>query len=108
MDVLAVGSRSPAQLQHQQGSPLEEFLAEQGVREYTDDLADVLRRSDIVSLHLPSNQYTRHIVNAERLKLFNPAALLINTARGAVVDETALYDALSEGKLAGRPGRVRG
>jgi lactate dehydrogenase-like 2-hydroxyacid dehydrogenase len=101
MKVLAVGSRSPAQLEDQQGCCLEQFLAEQGVREYTDDLADVLRRSDIVSLHLPSNQHTRHTIDAQRLKLFRPTALLVNTARGAVVDEAALYDALAAGQLAG-------
>jgi lactate dehydrogenase-like 2-hydroxyacid dehydrogenase len=101
MEVLAVGSRSPAELESQHGGPLDKHLAEQGVREYTNNLADVLRQSDIVSLHLPSNKHTRHIVNAEQLKLFKPGALLVNTARGAVVDEVALYDALSAGQLAG-------
>jgi lactate dehydrogenase-like 2-hydroxyacid dehydrogenase len=101
MDVLALGSRSSTELEDDEKRPLKELLAEHGARVYTDNLADVLQQSDIVSLHLPSNSQTRHLVNAERLKLFKPSALLVNTARGAVVDEAALYDALSDGRLAG-------
>jgi phosphoglycerate dehydrogenase-like enzyme len=54
-----------------------------------------------VSLHIPGTPGTRHFVNAERLHRIAPGAWLINTARGVVVDETALYDALADGHLAG-------
>lgn len=101
MEVLAVGSRSPAQLESDAERPLKELLAEHGVRRYTDDLSEALEGSDIVSLHLPSNPQTRHIIDAVRLEQFKSGALLVNTARGAVVDEAALYDALAAGELAG-------
>ena len=65
------------------------------------DLDDLFRTSDIVTLHAPSIESTRHIVNASTLSLMKPDALLINTARGELVDEEALYYALKEKKIAG-------
>jgi D-3-phosphoglycerate dehydrogenase / 2-oxoglutarate reductase len=64
-------------------------------------LDELLRRADIVTLHLPSTSATHHLMNRERLALMKPTALLVNTARGALVDEAALYDALRSGRLAG-------
>lgn len=101
MRVVAAGGASPAELERREGRPLAEALAALGVASYTDDLAAVLREADIVSLHLPSNAATRRIINAARLAQMKPAAMLINTARGAVVDEVALYDALASGRIAG-------
>ncbi len=57
--------------------------------------------SDVVSLHLPLTELTRHLVNADVLSQFQPQATLINTSRGAVVDGAALAAALSAGQLAG-------
>lgn len=65
------------------------------------DLDDLLRRSDVVSLHTALNPQTRHLLNRERLALMKPSAILVNTARGAVVDQPALYDALVAGTIAG-------
>lgn len=65
------------------------------------DLAEVLSRSDVVSLHCPLTAETRHLMNAERLALMKRDAFLVNTARGAVVDEAALADALRDGTIAG-------
>ena len=62
---------------------------------------DVLRKADFVSLHCPGGEATRHLMNAERLALMKPAAFLINTARGDVVDQQALVEALVSGRLAG-------
>ncbi len=61
----------------------------------------LLEAADFVSLHLPLNENTRHLVNAERLARMRPTAFLINTARGGLVDETALAAALREGRIAG-------
>ena len=65
------------------------------------DLDQILAESDFVSLHLHLNEHTRHILDDRRLRLMKPTACLINVARGALVDEKALLDALREGRLAG-------
>ena len=64
-------------------------------------LEELLRQSDIVSLHLPATPQTRHLINKDTLGLMKDGAYLINTARGALIDEAALYDALVSGKLSG-------
>jgi phosphoglycerate dehydrogenase-like enzyme len=63
-------------------------------------LPDLLAVSDIVSLHLPLVDATAGLINAETLGLMKPDAVLVNTARGPIVDETALTEALSTGRLA--------
>jgi glyoxylate reductase len=63
------------------------------------DLDDLLRRSDIVSLHVPLTDETRHLIGSRELDLMGPSAVLVNTARGPVVDEDALANALEEGRL---------
>jgi len=64
-------------------------------------LAEVLRGSDIVSLHVPLTNATRHMIGGAELALMKPSAILINTCRGAVVDEAALFTALSTGVIQG-------
>lgn len=64
-------------------------------------LDDLLRRSDIVTLHVPLNAETKHLVGARELALMKPTALLVNTARGNVADIDAVTAALREGRLAG-------
>ncbi len=80
---------------------LAEIQATFGLERYTNDTDSLLPECDFVSIHLPATPDTRHFINAHRLKLFKPGASLVNTARGSVVDETALYDALNNGALAG-------
>jgi len=65
------------------------------------DLDAALPRADFVSIHCPKTPETIGMFNAARLKRIKPTAYLINTARGGIVDEAALYDALVSGKLAG-------
>lgn len=60
---------------------------------------ELLKESDVVSLHLPSIKETKHIINKETLAKMKDGAVLINTSRGALVDENALYESLKSGKL---------
>ena len=63
------------------------------------DLDELMRQSDIVSLHAPSLPSTRHMIDAGRLALMKDGATLINTARGALIDEAALLSALKTGRI---------
>ena len=67
---------------------------------YTD-LETVLKNSDYVSLHCPLTPATRHLINADTLAMMKPTAFLINTSRGALIDEPALIKALQEHQIAG-------
>jgi glyoxylate reductase len=64
-------------------------------------LDDVLRQSDFLSLHVPLTDRTRHLIGSRELALMKPTAILINTSRGPVIDETALTSALQAGTIAG-------
>jgi phosphoglycerate dehydrogenase-like enzyme len=64
-------------------------------------LKEVMREADVISLHTPLNETTRHLIGAEELKLMKSSAILVNTARGPVVDEAALYTALTDGTIWG-------
>jgi D-3-phosphoglycerate dehydrogenase len=64
-------------------------------------LEDLLARSDYVTLHAPGGEENRHLMNAERIGLMKSTAFLVNTARGALIDEDALHAALVGGRLAG-------
>ncbi|MCD6083832.1 C-terminal binding protein [Candidatus Aerophobetes bacterium] len=76
----------------------EEFAAE-GVRKV--DLDYLLKNSDIICVHAPLTQETRHMLGREEFKKMKSSSFLVNTSRGAVVDEKALYEALREGQIAG-------
>jgi glycerate dehydrogenase len=65
------------------------------------DLETLLRTSDVVSLHCPLTAETKHMMNAERLKLMKPTAFLLNTSRGPLIDEASLAEALHAGQIAG-------
>jgi len=66
-----------------------------------DDLPELLRRADVVSLHVPLTDATRHLIDAAALASMRPTAVLVNVSRGPVVDERALVDALRAGTIAG-------
>jgi D-3-phosphoglycerate dehydrogenase len=68
---------------------------------YLPTMAEVLQQADVVSLHLRYSPDTEHIIGAKELALMKPTALFVNTARGQLVDQKALYEALHDGQIAG-------
>ena len=77
-----------------------EQCALRGARK-VEDMDDLLRESDFVTLHSPLNEETRGLIGARELDMMRPEAFLINCARGPLIDESALYDALTGGGIAG-------
>jgi len=65
------------------------------------DLPDLVKQADFISIHIPHNPKTHHIINKDMIDMMKTGAYIINCARGGTVDEKALYDALKEGKIAG-------
>ncbi len=86
MQVMAVSSKT------------EEMLRPLGIRK-ASGYEQLFSEADVVSLHCPLTDETRHLVNRERLSLMKPTAILINTGRGPLLDEQAVADALTEGRL---------
>lgn len=78
----------------------DEAVSAMGARQLAS-VEDVLAEADFVSLHCPGGAENRHLINAARLRAMKPSAFLINTARGDVVDQQALVDALESGTIAG-------
>lgn len=101
MKVIGIGRRSPQQMERDENASIADICDRLGLDQYGDDVEKALPQCDLVSLHLPGCPATRNFISASRLALCKPSALLINTARGSVVDEIALYDALAAGRLAG-------
>ena len=75
-------------------------LSEAGIRT-VDTLDQLLAEADVVSLHLPLTSETEYLINAERITLMKPGAILVNTARGGLVDHDAMLVALDSGRLFG-------
>lgn len=78
--------------------PKEEALQRYGAEVMS--LEEVMRKADAISIHTPYNAETHNMINSEKLALMKPEAVLVNTARGRLVDEEALYKALKEEKIA--------
>ncbi len=95
--------RSMAQLASALG--MEVLIAERKnvpvVREGRTKFEDVLQRSDVISLHCPLTEETRNLIGVEELKLMKSDAVLINTARGGLIDDAALVEALLRGEIGG-------
>ncbi len=77
-----------------------EFLIKDNIKKI-DNLEDLVKKSDYISMHIPHTEKTHHIINKDVLALMKPSAFLINCARGGTVDETALYQAVKDKKIAG-------
>lgn len=74
-------------------------LEQQYGYEYRNSIEEVLRESDFVSMHTPLTEETRHLMNRERLAMMKKTAILVNSARGPIVDPDALHDALTNGTI---------
>ncbi len=77
------------------------FLTPENTSHPLTDLNSLLTNSDIVSLHIPQTEQTQNLLNAERIASLKPSALIVNTSRGGLIDEDALFDALQAGQIAG-------
>lgn len=69
--------------------------------EYATSKEELLKESDVLSIHMVLSEATRHLLKADDLALMKPSAFLINTSRGPIVDEQALIDVLKAGSIAG-------
>jgi lactate dehydrogenase-like 2-hydroxyacid dehydrogenase len=100
----AVARRARAfglQIHYHNRKPVSLRIAEELEATYWESLDQMLARMDIISVHSPHTPATYHLLSARRLKLLQPHAIVINTARGEIIDENALADLLAEGKIAG-------
>jgi lactate dehydrogenase-like 2-hydroxyacid dehydrogenase len=100
----AVARRARAfglQIHYHNRKPVSPRIAEELEATYWESLDQMLARTDIVTVHSPHTPATYHLLSARRLKLLQPHAILINTARGEIIDEQALAELLEQGKIAG-------
>ena len=101
---LAVARRARAfglHVHYHNRKPVPAAVAEELQATWWESLDQMLAHSDIVSVNCPHTPATYHLLSARRLKLLQPHAIVVNTARGEVIDETALAQMLAEGRLAG-------
>lgn len=105
LGIIGYGALGQATAQLGRAVGMEVLVAERkdavAIREGRTSFTDVLSSSDVLSLHCPLTDATRNLIGAAELKLMKPTAILINTARGALVDEPALVDALKAGTIGG-------
>jgi glyoxylate reductase len=100
----AVARRAKAfgiQIHYHNRKPVSPRIAEELEATYWESLDQMLARMDIVSVNCPHTPGTYHLLSARRLKLLQPHAILVNTARGEIIDESSLADLLAAGALAG-------
>ena len=100
----AVARRAKAfglQIHYHNRKPVSARIAEELEATYWESLDQMLARMDIISVHSPHTPATYHLLSARRLKLLQPHAIVVNTARGEIIDESALAELLAAGKIAG-------
>jgi lactate dehydrogenase-like 2-hydroxyacid dehydrogenase len=100
----AVARRARAfglQIHYHNRKPVSSRIAEELEATYWESLDQMLARMDIISVHSPHTPATYHLLSGRRLKLLQPHAILVNTARGEIIDETALAELLASGAIAG-------
>jgi glyoxylate reductase len=89
------------QVHYHNRKPVPAMIAEELGATWWDDLDQMLQRMDVISLNCPATKETHHLLSAERLARLRPEALLINTARGELIDEAALAQAVADRRIAG-------
>jgi phosphoglycerate dehydrogenase-like enzyme len=92
---------APLNMRHIAHDPYAQPAVAEETRTTLTDLDTVFREADFLCVHCPLTPETHHLVNAQRLATMKPTAFLINTARGPVVDQPALEEALASGRIAG-------
>jgi len=100
----AVARRARAfglQIHYHNRKPVSHVVSDELEATYWDSLDQMIARMDIITVHSPHTPATFHLLSGRRLKLLQPHAIVINTARGGIIDEQALADLLAEGKIAG-------
>ncbi|HEY8573552.1 D-glycerate dehydrogenase [Phenylobacterium sp.] len=100
----AVARRAKAfglQIHYHNRKPVSSRIGDELEATYWESLDQMLARMDIISVHSPHTPATYHLLSARRLKLLQPHAIVINTARGEIIDEDALAELLKTGKIAG-------
>jgi glyoxylate reductase len=100
----AVAKRAKAfgmQIHYHNRKPVSVRISEELEATYWESLDQMLARVDVLTVHSPHTPATYHLLSARRLKLLQPHAIVINTARGEIIDENALADLLAEGKIGG-------
>jgi D-3-phosphoglycerate dehydrogenase len=101
MRVIAADILPATELAKREKKTFEQIKTTYGLDSYTNDIDAVLREADVLTVHMPANSHTLNFFNADRFTTMKCGAMLINTSRGSVIDESALYDALTNGHLAG-------
>lgn len=89
------------QVHYHNRKPVPDMIAEELGATYWDDLDQMLQRMDVISLNCPATKETHHLLSADRLARLQPHAILINTARGDLIDEAALAEAVATRRIAG-------
>ena len=89
------------QVHYHNRKPVSPMIAEELGATWWDDLDQMLARMDLISLNCPATRETHHLLSAERLARLRPEAILINTARGELIDEAALAEAVAQRRIAG-------
>jgi lactate dehydrogenase-like 2-hydroxyacid dehydrogenase len=101
MRVIAYGAAPEAGIGEKEGLEPAAYKAKYGIAEYFDDFGAFASEVDVLSVHMPVRAETIRFFNPERFSRIRKGALFVNTSRGKLVDEDALYDALASGRLSG-------
>lgn len=89
------------QVHYHNRKPVPDFIADELGATYWEDLDAMLQRMDVISLNAPATAETHHLLSAERLARLSPQTIIVNTARGELIDEAALAEAIDKNRLAG-------